>query len=39
MIGIKILFDDNLIKKFVVDNKYYDIILNAIKCHNEYILD
>lgn len=39
MIGIKILFDNNLIKKFIVDNKYYDIILNAIKCHNEYILD
>ena len=39
MIGIKILFDNNLIKKFIVENKYYDIILNAIKCHNEYILD
>ena len=39
MVGIKILFDNNLIKKFIVDNKYYDIILNAIKCHNEYILD
>ena len=23
----------------LVHNKYYDIILNAIKCHNEYILD
>lgn len=39
MVGIKILFDNNLIKNFIVDNKYYDIILNAIKCHNEYILD
>jgi len=39
MVGIKILFDNNFIKKFIVDNKYYDIILNAIKCHNEYILD
>lgn len=39
MIGIKILFDDNLINDFDIDKKYYDIILNAIKCHNEYILN
>ena len=39
VIGIKILFDNNLIEEFVIDRKYYDTILNAIKCHNEYILD
>lgn len=39
VIGIKILFDNNLIEEFVIDRKYYDTILNTIKCHNEYTLD
>jgi len=33
--GIKILFEDNLIKKFVLENKYDEIIYNAIKHHNK----
>lgn len=39
MIGIKILFDNNFINDFDVDKKYYGIISNAIKCHNDYIFD
>lgn len=34
-LGIKILFEDNLIRKFIKENKYDHIILKAIKNHNK----
>lgn len=38
--GIKVLFDEGLIRKFIKDNKYDDIIRKAVKNHNKYkILD
>lgn len=33
--GVKILFEDGLIRKFIKDNKYDNIIYNAIKNHNK----
>lgn len=35
-LGVKILFDDNLIKEYEIDESYYDIIYYAIKNHNKY---
>jgi len=34
-LGVKILFEDNLIEKFNIDKKYYEIIKFAIKNHNK----
>lgn len=34
-LGIKILFEDNLIRKFIDSDKYDNIILKAIKNHNK----
>ena len=33
--GIKLLFEQNMIRKFISDNKYDEIIYNAIKYHNK----
>lgn len=33
--GVKILFEDNLIRNFITPNKYDEIIYNAIKHHNK----
>lgn len=38
-LGIKILFDDGLIRKFVVDDKYDKIIFKAIKNHNKFKIE
>lgn len=38
-LGVKMLFDDGLIRKFIEDNQYDDIILKAIKNHNKLSLD
>ena len=35
-IGIKILFEEGLIRNFINDNKYDEIIKKAIKYHNKY---
>ena len=35
--GVKILFEENLIRKFIEDDKYDDIIYKAIFNHNKYI--
>ena len=37
--GCKILFEDGLIRKFIEDDKYDDIIRNAIYYHNKYLID
>ena len=37
--GIKILFDDRLIEKFISTRKYDDIIKFAIKNHNKYEIE
>ncbi len=37
--GVKILFQDNLIKDYDVDKSYYDIISVSIKNHNKYKID
>lgn len=37
--GVKVLFEDGLIRKFVEDNKYDNIILKAIKNHNKYEIE
>lgn len=39
IIGIKILFENNLIRKFVKNKKYDEIIKSAIANHNKYIVD
>ena len=38
-LGVKILFEDGLIRKFVNDNKYDSIIMKAIKNHNKLCID
>lgn len=38
-IGIKILFSNNLIRKFIKNKKYDEIIKSAIANHNKYIVD
>lgn len=35
-LGVKILFEDNLIDKFNIDRKNYEIIKKTIKNHNKY---
>lgn len=35
-LGVKILFEDNLIEKFDIDHKYYDIIKFSIQNHNKF---
>lgn len=37
-LGISILFDEDLIKRFDIGEKYYDVIKKAIKYHNKYII-
>lgn len=38
-LGVEILFKDNLIRKFIEDNHYDDIIYKAIKNHNKYSIE
>lgn len=38
-LGVKILFEDGLIRKFIEDNKYDNIIYKAIKNHNKYAIE
>lgn len=38
-LGVKILFEDGLIRKFVNDDKYDSIIMKAIKNHNKLCID
>ena len=38
-LGVEILFKDNLIRKFIEDNKYDDVIYKAIKYHNKLNLN
>lgn len=38
-LGVKLLFEQNKIRKFVSNNKYDDIIKKAIGNHSKYILD
>lgn len=38
-LAVKILFEDNLIRKFIADDKYDNIILKAIKNHNKLAID
>lgn len=38
-LGAEILFKDNLIRKFIDDNKYDDIIYKAVKYHNKMNLN
>lgn len=38
-LGVKILFEDGLIRNFVNDNKYDSIIMKAIKNHNKLCID
>ncbi len=37
--GLEVLFDQNLIRKFIDTDKYDDIIYHAIKNHSEYAID
>lgn len=37
--GVKLLFEDNLIEKFIPERKYDDIIYKAIKNHNKYAIE
>ena len=38
-LGVEILFKDNLIRSFIDDNKYDDIIYKAVKYHNKMNLN
>ena len=38
-LGVKLLFEDDLIRKFIKDDKYDDVIRTAILNHSKYILD
>lgn len=38
-LGVKLLFEDNLIRKFIKNDKYDDVIRTAILNHSKYILD
>lgn len=38
-IGVKVLFDENLIREFITDSKYDVIMRKAIGNHSKYILD
>lgn len=37
-LGISILFDEGLIKRFGIEEKYHDVIKKAIKYHNKYVI-
>lgn len=37
--GVKLLFEDGLIRKFIEDTKYDDIIYKAIKNHNKFKIE
>lgn len=37
--GVKILFEDGMIRKFVETNKYDEIIKKAIKNHNKFVIE
>ncbi len=37
--GVKILFDDDFIRKFIEDDKYDSVIYKAIKNHNKYSIE
>lgn len=37
--GVKVLFEDNLIREFIEDNKYDEIIKKAIYNHNKYKIE
>ncbi|MCL2621588.1 MAG: HD domain-containing protein [Firmicutes bacterium] len=37
--GVKLLFDDNLISKFKIYKKHYEIIKFAVKNHNQYQIE
>ena len=37
--GVKVLFEDNLIRKFIENNKYDNIIKEAIYNHNKYKIE
>lgn len=38
-LGVKLLFEDNLIRKFIKEDKYDNVIRTAILNHSKYILD
>ena len=38
-LGVKILFEDGLIRNFIEENKYDEIIYKAIKNHNKYAIE
>lgn len=38
-LGVEILFKENKIKDYAIEEKYYEIIKKAIKNHNKYILE
>lgn len=38
-LGVKILFEDNLISSFPIEKKYYDILYFTIKNHNKYEIE
>lgn len=37
--GVKVLFEDNLIRNFIEEDRYDDIIYKAIKNHNKYKIE
>lgn len=37
--GVKVLFQDGLIRKFIEESKYDDIIYKAIENHNKYLIE
>ena len=39
VLGVELLFDNNYIEKFNVDEKYYDIINKAIINHNSFMIE
>ncbi|MCX8074545.1 MAG: HD domain-containing protein [Clostridia bacterium] len=39
LIACRILFDENLIRKFIIDDKYDNIIFKAILNHNKYSIE
>jgi putative nucleotidyltransferase with HDIG domain len=38
-LGVKILFEDGLIRNFIEETKYDDIIYKAIKNHNKFVIE
>lgn len=38
-LGVKILFEDHIIDEFIIDSKWNNVIYNAVKNHNEYMLN